>query len=150
MINNPIIYKLFKDFTNHKTKTNRMAVFSTFLVPFLNILKYRGHQWDLSNIWKTRIFETYWRVSFVFMKVQAHSSLEPLLEYAQDQIPLMNQGLLWPFWPSGELQKYYTVFVLERKTTRVIKIRVLRKVLRKILPYQMQRTTPLGCWIEEV
>ena len=38
------------------------------------------------------------------MKVQAHSSLEPLLEYAQDQIPLMNQGLLWPFWPSVELQ----------------------------------------------
>ena len=147
MINNPIIYKLFKDFTNCKTKTNRTAVFGSR--PFLNILKYRGRQWDLSNIWKTRIFETYWRVLFVFMKVQAHSSLEPLLEYAEDQIPLMSQGLLWPFWPSWELQKYYTVFVLERKTTRVIKIRVLRKVLRKILLYQMQRTTPLGRWIEE-
>ena len=31
------------------------------------------------------------------MKVQAHSSLEPSLEYNQDQMPLMNQGLLWPF-----------------------------------------------------
>ena len=33
------------------------------------------------------------------MKVQAPSSLEPPLEYNQDQTPLMNQGLL--------LQKYF-------------------------------------------
>ena len=29
------------------------------------------------------------------MKVQAHSSLEPPLEYNQDQMPLMNQGLYY-------------------------------------------------------
>ena len=39
--NNPIIYKLFKDFTNHRKKTNRAVVFSCR--PFSNILKYRDH-----------------------------------------------------------------------------------------------------------
>ena len=39
MINNPIIYKFFKDFTNHGKKTNRAVVFSSRLPPptFLNI-----------------------------------------------------------------------------------------------------------------
>ena len=37
MINNPIIYKFFKDFTNHRKKTNRAVVFSCGLSPtFLN------------------------------------------------------------------------------------------------------------------
>ena len=29
MINNPIIYKFFKDFSNHRKKTNRVVVFSS-------------------------------------------------------------------------------------------------------------------------
>ena len=53
--------------------------------------------------------DTYWRVQLVYMKVQAHSSLEPPLEYNQDQVPLMNQGSLWPFQPSWELRKYYAL-----------------------------------------
>ena len=36
MNNNPIIYKFFKDFTNHRKKTNRVVVFSSG--PFPNIL----------------------------------------------------------------------------------------------------------------
>ena len=37
MINNPIIYKLFKDFTNHRKKTNRAVVLAVDLSPaFLN------------------------------------------------------------------------------------------------------------------
>ena len=40
MINNPIIYKFLKDFTNHRKKTNRLVVFSRR--PLSNILKYRG------------------------------------------------------------------------------------------------------------
>ena len=28
MINNPIVYKFFKDFTNHRKKTKRVVVFS--------------------------------------------------------------------------------------------------------------------------
>ena len=35
--NNPIIYKFFKDFTNHRKKTNRVVVFTCR--PFPNILK---------------------------------------------------------------------------------------------------------------
>ena len=41
--------------------------------------------------------DTYWRVQLVFKKVQAHNSLEPSLQYSEDQTPLMNQGLLQPF-----------------------------------------------------
>ena len=37
MINNPIIYKYLKDFTNHRKKTNKAIVFSCR--PFPNILK---------------------------------------------------------------------------------------------------------------
>ena len=40
MINNSIIYKFFKDFTNRRKKTDRGVVFSSR--PFPNILKYRG------------------------------------------------------------------------------------------------------------
>ena len=37
------------------------------------------------------------RAQLVCMKVQADSSLEPPLEYIQDQASLMNQGLLRSF-----------------------------------------------------
>ena len=35
--------------------------------------------------------DTYWRVQVVCMKVQTHSSLEPPLEYNQDETLLVNQ-----------------------------------------------------------
>ena len=54
MINNPIIYKLFRDFTNHR-KTNRVVVFSSS--PFLNVLKYRDLRLNLPTIWKTRLLK---------------------------------------------------------------------------------------------
>ena len=41
--------------------------------------------------------DTYWRVQLVCKKVQAHSSLEPPLEYNQDQTHLVNQGSICPF-----------------------------------------------------
>ena len=41
--------------------------------------------------------DTYWRVQLVCMKVQADSFLEPLLEYNQNQMCLMNEGSLWTF-----------------------------------------------------
>ena len=43
------------------------------------------------------LLDTYWRVQLVCIKVQAYSSVEPPLEYSQDQTPLINQGLFWPF-----------------------------------------------------
>ena len=52
---------------------------------------------------------TYWRVQLVSKNVQVHITLEPQLEYNQDQIPLTNQDSLWPFQPSSDLQKYYAV-----------------------------------------
>ena len=41
MINKLIICKFFKDFTNHRRKTNKMVVFSCRSLP--NILKYRDN-----------------------------------------------------------------------------------------------------------
>ena len=48
VINNPIIYALFKDFTNHRKKTNRVVAFSSR--PFPSILKYRDHKWDFPTL----------------------------------------------------------------------------------------------------
>ena len=93
LINNPIIYKFFKDCTNHR-KMKRAVIFSSR--PFPNILKQRDW-WDLPTIWKTWLLQTHWKVELVCMKVQAHSSSEPPLEYNQDQMPFTNQGSLWPF-----------------------------------------------------
>ena len=56
MINNPIIYKFYKDFTNHRKKTSRAVVFSCR--PYPNIFKYRDHQWKLATIWKMRFLLT--------------------------------------------------------------------------------------------
>ena len=53
---NPIIYKLFKDFTNRRKKTNWAVAFSCRPSP--NILKYKDHRWDLLTIWKTRPLQT--------------------------------------------------------------------------------------------
>ena len=38
--------------------------------------------------------DTYWTVQLVSKKVHAHSSLEPPLQYNQNQMPLTNQGSL--------------------------------------------------------
>ena len=49
------------------------------------------------NLENKTLSDTYWRVQPVCMKVKAYISLEPPLEYNHDQMPLMNQGSLWPF-----------------------------------------------------
>ena len=58
-----------------------------------------------NNLENKTFSDTYLRVQLVFMKVDAHSSLEPPLEYNQD-LSLMNQDSLLPFQPSWELWKY--------------------------------------------
>ena len=55
VINKPIIYNFFKDFSKHGKKTNRVVVFSCR--PFSNILKYKDHWWDRSTICKTRLLQ---------------------------------------------------------------------------------------------
>ena len=51
------IRKKGKDFTNPRKKTNRMVVFSSRPSP--TFFKYREHQWDLSTIWKTWLFQAH-------------------------------------------------------------------------------------------
>ena len=48
MIKNPMIYKFFEDFNNHREKTKQVVVFSCRPLP--NILKYRNHQQNLTAI----------------------------------------------------------------------------------------------------
>ena len=65
MINNPTINKFFKDFPNHRKKTKRVAVFRNR--PFPNILKYKGHQWHLSNNLENKLFES--RFVMIFLTI---------------------------------------------------------------------------------
>ena len=105
--------------------------------------------------------DTYWRVQLVFMKIKAHSSIEPILKYDQDQMPLANQGSLWNFNQPGSWGVWEIIcsfrLVLEEKagndiqlSQAVIKIRVPRKIFKKQSCFQMQKTTPPGHWIEKV
>ena len=52
VINNPIMYKFFKNLTNHRKKTNRAVVSSHILLP--NIRKYWDHRRNLLAVCKTR------------------------------------------------------------------------------------------------
>ena len=56
MINKSIIFKFFKDFTNHRKMTNRTVVFSD--KPFPNLFKSWEYRWDLPTIWNTRLLQT--------------------------------------------------------------------------------------------
>ena len=60
----------------------------------------------------------YWSVQLVYMKVQAHSFLEPPMEYNKDQGLLISQGSLRPFQTVWELQKYYAVQSSSRRGNR--------------------------------
>ena len=74
-----LLFKFFKNFTNHRKRINRAVDFSSR--PFPNILKHRNHQWDLPAIWKTRLLQTHIEeFSQVCVKVRVHSSSEPSLE----------------------------------------------------------------------
>ena len=90
MINKCIIYKFFKDFPNHRKKTNRAVVFScrpTFSPTFLST-------GTTNETFQQSEKQVYMKVQLVYMKVQAHSSLESLLESNQDQTSLANQDSL--------------------------------------------------------
>ena len=96
VINNPIIYRFFKDFTNHEKKTNRAVVFSSWSFPQHSEIQ--GPLMRPSvNLENKTLSDMCWRVQLVCIKVQAHSSLEPPLEYNQNQTPLMNQCSLLLF-----------------------------------------------------
>ena len=69
------------------------------------------------------------------MKVQAHSSLEPPLEYNQDQMPLMNQRFIMTFLIILRVIKILSSFrfVLEGKTGKEIPESLRLKFLEKFL-----------------
>ena len=73
-----------------------------------------------NNLENKTLSDTYWRVQLVCKKIQAHSSLEPPLEYNQDQMRLTNQDSVWPFEPSWELRKYSFRLVLEGQTGKEV------------------------------
>ena len=56
MINKPIIYTFFKDFTNHGKRTDEI-VFSS-QAPLPNSLKHKDHK-DVPIIWKIRFIQTH-------------------------------------------------------------------------------------------
>ena len=102
--------------------TNRVVIFCCR--PFPNILKYiQGSLIKPSNNMENKTpLHTYWKVQLVCKKVPAHSSLEPPLEYNQDQMLLTNQGSLWPFLTmSGVTERLYSFrLVLQEKTGKEI------------------------------
>ena len=92
-----VIYRFFKDFSNHRKKTNREVVLTVDLsATFLSTETTNDHLptiWKmitnnhLPTIWKRRLLQTYiegLNEQLVCMKFQAHSSLEPPLEYNQN------------------------------------------------------------------
>ena len=91
MINNSIIYNFFKDFTNQRKKTNRAVVLD------VDLKKQGPQMWPSNNLENKTPSDIYWRIQLVCMKVQAQSSLEPPLEYNQDQVSEIS------------LQKYYAI-----------------------------------------
>ena len=69
--NNCIIYKFFKDFTNHRRKTNRTVGFSCRVFP-PTFLKIQGTPMRPSNNLENKTpSDTYWRVQLIHIKVQA-------------------------------------------------------------------------------
>ena len=77
--------------------------------------------------------DTYWRVQLVCRKVQAHSSLEPLLKYNQDQTLLMNQGLYDPFNHLVSYRNMLSQTSCRRKTGKEIPKSSRQEFLKKFL-----------------
>ena len=88
VINNPIIYKFLKDFTMHRNKTGRVVVFNCR--PFPSFLNTENTNETFQQSGEQDSFRH-------LLKVQTPTSLEPPLEYNQDQTHLTNQGSLWAF-----------------------------------------------------
>ena len=62
--------------------------------------------------------DKYQRVELVGMNVQALISSKPPLEYNQYQMPLVNQGCLWPFNQFGSYMNIMQFQIGSRKESR--------------------------------
>ena len=121
MINNPIIYKFFKNFTNHRKNTNRAnflaaELFSTFLSS--------GTTVTFQNLENKTPSDIYLKFQLVCMKVQAHNSWETPLESRLVLNHLGNYRNILQFQISTRKKTWY-------RDTWVLKIRVLRKIFTK-------------------
>ena len=82
--------------------------------PFPNTLKYRDNWWNLARNWKIRFNKTFIEKNQpVCYKVQARCSVEPPLEYNQDQMPLTNQGSLF-----NHLESYRSIMQSQTSSRR--------------------------------
>ena len=92
-------FLLFTSFSKTLLTTERRITVWLFLaVDFSPRLKIQGPLMRPSNnLGNKTPSDTYWGVQLVYRKVQVHISLEPPLEYNQDQMPLMNESSLWLF-----------------------------------------------------
>ena len=71
-----------------------------------------------SNLENKALPDTYSRGQLVCMKVWVHSSLEPPLEYNQDQTPLMNKGSLSLFNHLGNYGNFMQFQISSRREKR--------------------------------
>ena len=134
MINNPIIYKFFKNFTNHRKKTKRAVVFSCSTSPtFLNTLNTGTTDETFQQSGKQDSFRHILKSSAsIHVQNLSHSSLEPPLEYYQD---LDKSRFIMTFLTILGVTEILCSFrlVLEGKTGKEIpdSSQVLRKVFSK-------------------
>ena len=74
--------------------------------PFPTFLNTETYDETLQQSGKQDSFRHYLKsLASMYESSDSQASLEPPLEYNQDQTSLMNQGSSWPFEPSWELQK---------------------------------------------
>ena len=102
MINNPIIYKFFKDFTNHRKKTNRAVVFSCR--PFPNILKYMDNWWNLPTIWKTRLLKSFISICKFGSFKNPFSMTTLNFTLAAEDLPFWYKWKNWFLWTMSAAQ----------------------------------------------
>ena len=89
MFNNPIIYKFLKDFVDLRKKTNKTVIFNFFP----NILKYTPTSQTFQQSGKQDSFKTLLEeFSWYVRKLGSHISLEPPLEYSQDQTDAFDES----------------------------------------------------------
>ena len=92
VINNSIIYKFFKDFTNDRKTTNRAVVFSSR--PFSNILKHKDHRETFQQSGKQDPFRHILNSSASMYESSGSLFFRTTTGTQAAKTPLMNQDLL--------------------------------------------------------
>ena len=121
----------------HSSRWSRILLFTSLSKTLLTIERRLTEQYVILQQSKNKILsDEYWRVQLVYMKFQAHNSLEKPLEYNQDQMSLLNQVCYDCLTILGVAEILCSFrLVLEKKIAKrdtwVIKLKDFRKVFRK-------------------